>query len=277
MYRKAIEDFLDWQEQRGSDFNQSAVRDYLVYLESVGYAPATLNQRLSAIRRFVAEAANRNLLSLGEAVGICRVRNVRQTGTPSATSLSRQKSEELINAPDGQTTKGMRDRVLLALLVGCALRRREAVNLDVEDIQYESGRAVLIRVVGQRGRIRRSVAIPDWIEEAIAQWLSVAQIKSGPLLRAVSRLGMIASSRLSAQTVFNTVQEYGKHIGVVVRPHDLRRTCARLCCPNDAGLDQIRMLLGHASLATTARYLSGRQNVSTAASQRVRLRWKQAS
>jgi site-specific recombinase XerD len=276
MYRKAIEGFLDWQEQHGSDFNQSAVRDYLVYLESVGYAPATLNLRLSAIRRFVAEAANCNLLPLGEAVGICRVRNVRQMTAPSATSLSRQKSEELINAPDGQTTKGMRDRVLLALLVGCALRRREAVNLDVEDIQYESGRAVLIRVVGQRGRIR-SVAIPDWIEEAIAQWLSVAQIKSGPLLRAVSRLGTIASSRLSPQTVFNTVQEYGKRIGVVVRPHDLRRTCAKLCCPNDAGLDQIRVLLGHASLATTARYLSGRQNVSTAASERVRLRWKQAS
>lgn len=276
MYRKAIEDFLGWQEQGGSDFSQAAVRGYLVYLESLGYAPATLNQRLTAIRRFAAEAANCDLLPLGQAVAICRVRNVRQMTAPSATSLSKQKSEELINAPDGRTTKGKRDRVLLALLVGCALRRREAVNLDVEDIQYEGGRAVLIRVVGQRGRIR-SIAIPDWIEEAIAPWLSAAQIKSGPLLRAVSRRGEIASSRLSPQTVFNIVKQYGKHIGVAVCPHDLRRTCAKLCYPNDGDLDQIRVLLGHGSLATTERYLSGRQNVATAASERVRLRWKRAS
>jgi site-specific recombinase XerD len=276
MYRKAIEDFLHWQDQRGSGFSQSAVREYLLYLESVGYAAATLNQRLSAIRKLAAESANCNLLPLGEAVGICRVRNVPQTTAPSAMSLSRQKSEELINSPDGVTTKGKRDRVLLALLVGCALRRHEAVNLDVEDLQYESGREVLIRVVGQRGRIR-SVAIPSWIEEAIAQWLLAAQIKSGPLLRAVSRLGEIASNRLSPQSVFNTVQYYGKRIGIVVRPHDLRRTCVELCYPKDGELDQLRALLGHASLATTERYLSGRQKVATAASERVRLRWKRAS
>ena len=132
IYRKAIEDFFNWQEQRGFDFNQSAVREYLVYLESAGYASATVNQRLSAIRRFASESASCNLLPLGDAVGICRVRNVRQITALSAKSLSRQKSEELINAPDGRTTKGKRDRVLLSLLVGCALRRREAVNLDVE-------------------------------------------------------------------------------------------------------------------------------------------------
>jgi integrase len=62
-----------------------------------------------------------------------------------------------------------------------------------------------------------------------------------------------------------------------VRPHDLRRTCVELCYPKDGELDQLRALLGHASLATTERYLSGRQKVATAASERVRLRWKRAS
>jgi site-specific recombinase XerD len=277
MYRKAIEDFLGWhQQQGGPGFTQATVRGHLTFLESLGYAPATLNQRLSAIRKLAAEAANSNLVPLDQAVGICRTSNVRQTATPSASSLSKQKSEELINAPDGRTTKGKRDRVLLALLVGCALRRREAVNLNVEDIQYEGGAAALMRVVGTTERIR-SIAIPNWVREAIARWLSATQIESGPLLRAVSRLGEIAPGRLSPQTVFNVVRQYGQRIGVVVRPDDLRRTCAKLCYPNDGELDQISVLLGHASLAITERYLGDRQNVATAASERVHLRWKRAS
>ena len=277
MYRKAIKDFLLWLEQQSSPtFTGAAVQSHLVYLESVGYAAATLNQRLSAIRKLAAEAANSDLLPLDQAVQVCRIRNVRQAATLPATSLSKQKSEDLINAPDDQTNKGKRDRVLLALLVGCALRRREVVNLDVEDIQYEDGRGVFIRVVGQRGRIR-SIAIPDWVEEALAQWLSAVKIASGPILRAVSRQGKIAANRLSPQTVFNIVRQHGQHIGVAVRPDDLRRTCAKLCHPGDGELDQIRALLGHSSLATTERYLCGRENVATVASERVHLRWKQAS
>ena len=62
MYRKAIEDFLGWHEQQGGPrFTQATVRSHLAYLESLGYAPATLNQRLSAIRKVAAEAANSNL------------------------------------------------------------------------------------------------------------------------------------------------------------------------------------------------------------------------
>ena len=277
MYRKAIEDFFLWLEQQTSPtVTGAAVRSHLACLESAGYAAATLNQRLSAIRKLAAEAANSDLLPLDQAVQVCRIRNVRQAATLPATSLSEQKLEELINAPDGQTNKGKRDRLLLALLLGCALRRREVVNLDVEDVQYQDGRAVLIRVVGRRGRIR-SIAVPGWVEEALAQWLSSAGIERGPILRAVSRQGEIASDRLSPQTVFNIVKQYGKRIGVAVRPDDLRRTCAKLCHPGDGELDQMRALLGHSSLATTERFLCGRENVATVARERVHLRWRRAS
>lgn len=277
MYRKAIEDFFRWLEQQSSPvFTESAVQSHLVYLESVGYAPATLNQRLSAVRKLARQAANSDLLPLHQAVQICRIRNVRQTAASAATSLSRQKSEDLINAPDGQTNKGRRDRVLLALLVGCALRRREVVDLNIEDIQYADGHAVLIRVAGRRGRIR-SIVIPGWIEEALALWLSSAGIEQGPILRAVSRQGEVGSDRLSPQTVLNIVRQYGERVGVTVRPQDLRRTCAELCRPGGGELGNIQVLLGHSALATTERYLCGRENLATVASHRVNLRWRQAS
>jgi len=277
MYGKALEDFFTWRDQQGAPgLTKATVQAHRAYLESLGYAPATVNQRLSAIRKFAAEAANLDLLPLDQAVAICRLPNVRKTGSQPGHSLSKQQSEELINAPDAGTTKGKRDRVLLALLVGCAMRRSEAVSLDVEDIQQEGGRLVFIRVVGNRGRIR-SVSVPDWVEEAIAHWRSAAHLERGPLLRSVSRRGEIASGRLSPQSVFNIVQHYGRQIAVTVCPEDLRRTCAKLSRPDEGPLAEIQMLLGHASLASTERYLGDRPKLAPSANGRVQLSWKRAS
>lgn len=277
MYGKAMEDLFIWLDSNGNPpFTEETCRTHLAYLRSQGYASATINQRLSAVRKLVVEAAGLSLLPLGDAVQICRIRNMRQTAISPTIALSEQKTEELINVPDGSTNKGKRDRLLLALLIGCALRRSELVNLDAEDVEFVDSRAALIRVTRRNGRLR-SVLMPDWVQEALTAWLSAAGIKEGPILRAVSRQGEVASGRLSSQTVLDIVRKYGKRIGVTVHPEDLRRTCAKLCNVGSADLDPIRALLGHSSLATTERYLCDRENVATVSNRRVNLRWRKAS
>ena len=54
-------------------------------------------------------------------------------------------------------------------------------------------------------------------------------------------------------------------------PHDLRRTCAKLCRKSGGDLEQIQMLLGHASIQTTERYLGSRQNLKEAVNDRLGL------
>jgi site-specific recombinase XerD len=277
MYGKAIKDLFSWLDSRGNPpLTEEACRNHLTYLQSQGYASATLNQRLSALRKLVVEAADLQLLPLAHAVQICRIHNIRKTATSPAIALNRQKMEELINVPDGHTNKGKRDRLLLALLIGCALRRGEVVNLDLDDIEYVDSRAALIRISRANGGLR-SVLMPDWVEEALSAWLLAVSIKQGPILRAVSRQGNVATGRLSSQTVLDIVRKYGERIGLTVRPEDLRRTCAKLCKTGDADLDPIRLLLGHSSLATTERYLSVRENIATVSNERVNLRWRSAS
>jgi integrase len=72
----------------------------------------------------------------------------------------------LLAVPDCSTLKGKRDYVILALLVGCALRRQELAQLDVEKIQMREGRWVIADLRGKGGRIC-TVAIPIWIKQAI--------------------------------------------------------------------------------------------------------------
>jgi len=52
-------------------------------------------------------------------------------------------------------------------------------------------------------------------------------------------------------------------------PHDLRRTCARLCRDAGGELDQIQFLLGHVSVQTTERYLGCKQRISGAVHDRI--------
>ena len=96
-----------------------------------------------------------------EAASLTDVPNIRQKGTRLGNWLTREQAKELLAVPDRSTLKGKRDYVILALLVGCALRRNELAELDVETIQQREGRWVLANLEG-KGRRIRTVAIPIW-------------------------------------------------------------------------------------------------------------------
>ena len=67
--------------------------------------------------------------------------------------LTRDQARELLRVPDRSTLKGKRDYAVLALLVGCALRRRELAVLDIADVQQREGRWVIADLCGKGNRI----------------------------------------------------------------------------------------------------------------------------
>jgi integrase len=133
--------------------------------------------------------------------------------------------------------------------VGFALRRGELVGLTVSDLQERDGRAVFVDISGKGGRIR-TVPVPDWVEVALRRWLEAAEITEGRIFRAVSRWGSVVGKGLSTAAVLGIVAEYAALLSLQLSPHDLRRTCAKLCRLSGGALEQIRFLLGHASVQT---------------------------
>jgi integrase len=75
------------------------------------------------------------MIGVEEAANLSDVPNIRQQGTRLGNWLTREQAKELLAIPDRSTLKGKRDYAILALLVGCALRRRELASLNIEDIQ----------------------------------------------------------------------------------------------------------------------------------------------
>ena len=229
-----------------------------------GLAPSTVNVRLSAVRKLVLEARASGMLGVDEAARLTDVPNIRQQGTRLGNWLTREQAKELLAVPDRSTLKGKRDYVILALLVGCALRRRELAALEVETIQQREGRCVLADLVG-KGRRVRTVAVPLWVKQAINVWVTAAAIEDGRLLRSIRKGGKRVGDALSDWAVWDVVQQSAHEIGIErFGAHDLRRTCAKLCRKAGGDLEQIKFLLGHASIQTTERYLGAEQEIAVA-------------
>jgi len=121
------------------------VQRYFAELREAGLSASTINQRLSVIRKLATEASDNGALDRHIANGIRAVKGIRQEGTRAGNWLAKQQAQQLLNAPDIGTVKGLRDRAILALLLGCGLRRTEAAGLTFDRIQQRDGRWVLGR------------------------------------------------------------------------------------------------------------------------------------
>jgi integrase len=104
--------------------------------------------------------------------------NISQKGTRLGNWLTREQAKDLLTVPERSTLKGKRDYVILARLVGCALRRNELAELDVETMQQREGRWGLADLEG-KGRRIRTVAIPIWVKQGINAWMTAAGIEDG--------------------------------------------------------------------------------------------------
>ncbi len=225
---------------------------------------STINVKLSAVRKLIGEAKRAGVVGAEEAAQMTDIPNVRQQGTRLGNWLTKDQAKDLLAVPDRSTMKGKRDYVILALLVGCALRRNELAQLDVETIQLREGRWVLADLCG-KGRRVRTVAVPMTVKQGINAWMTAAGIEDGRLLRRVTKAGKPKGDGLSDWAVWSVVEQAAKEIGIErFGAHDLRRTCAKLCRKAGGDLEQIKFLLGHSSIQTTERYLGSEQELQSA-------------
>lgn len=172
-------------------------------------------------------------------------------------------------APDPNTLKGKRDRALLGVLLGCGLRRREAAELDLANLQRREDHWAIVDLVGKARHIR-TAPVPDWVKSAIDSWLVSAGVSEGRVFRRVCRAGKTWGNGVTERVVWHVVRECAKRATIEnLAPHDLRRTCARLCREAGGELEQIQFLLGHVSIQTTERYLGGKQRIRGAVNDRI--------
>jgi site-specific recombinase XerD len=197
------------------------------------------------------------------------LKGVKKLGMRLGNWLTPDHGHALLEAPDRQRLKGKRDRALLALLLACGLRRHEAVALILDHLQQREEHWAIVDLVGKGGHVR-TVPVPDWVRSELDDWLDAAVIDRGRLFRRVNKVGKAWGEGITEKAVWHIVKESARSIGVEkLAPHDLRRTCARLCHASGGELEQIQFLLGHVSVQTTERYLGCKQRIRSAVNDRI--------
>ena len=271
-YDHAIRQFIDWycSEPRLA-FNRIVVTRFRIFLEQAHYASSTINLRLAAVRRLSYEAADSGLLSPDLAADIRRVKGAKKHGTRVGNWLTVEQGKALLSTFDRTSLRGKRDYAMVAVLLGCGFRRAELAAAQVQDVQQREDHWVFADLIGKGGHIR-TVPIPHWVAEAVRAWMTEAYITAGAVFRPIDKAGRIGPNGFSPKVIWGVVKQSSAACGLAnIAPHDLRRTCARLCHLAGGELEQIQFLLGHVSVQTTERYLGCKQRLHNAVNDNIGL------
>src|SRR5438445_1800065 len=180
---------------------------------------STLGRRIAAIR-YAHKLAAHPLPTDAEGVK-ATMRGIRRTHGSArvrkAPALAGKVIGMVATAPD--KLAGLRDRALLLIGFGGALRRSELVALDVADIQ-ETETGLLVTIRGSKTDQERAgatiaiargdVACPA---KALREWLEASGIEAGPIFRPIDKAGTVRASRLTDRSVANIVKAYAGRAG----------------------------------------------------------------
>lgn len=140
LYNLALDDFTSWYVSHArSGFNRAIVSAWRASLEARGLGSSSINIRLSAVRKLASEAADNGLIAPELAAGVLRIRRAKTKGVRMGNWLSLRQAQSLLGATNIATIKGLRDRAMLAVLLGCGLRRSEVASLTLAHIEMAAG------------------------------------------------------------------------------------------------------------------------------------------
>ena len=161
------------------------------------------------MRRLAYEASETGLLGPELAAGIRRVKGAKRLGVRVGNWLTVDQSRTLLGEPPSDSLRGKCDRAILALLIGCGLRRAELVGLGTEDFQVREEHWVIADLIG-KGKHIRTVPVPMWAKRAVDEWTTAAGIGGGVIFRRVSRLGKIWGDRITPKAIWHIVKAAAK-------------------------------------------------------------------
>lgn len=222
-------------------------------LRDAGRAVATVNTYLSALKGVAGEAWMLKLMDVESYQHIRAVRQVRGSALPRGRALGREEIRRLFAVCEADRgSAGLRDAALLAVILGCGLRRSEAVALSYQDL-HVGDRA--LKVLG-KGNKERLAYVPDGAWQRLHVWVDQVRGEApGPLFPRIRRHDVVTASRLTDQAVYHILQVRQRQAGLEkCAPHDLRRTFATALLDNGEDLITVKDAMGHASVTTTQKY-----------------------
>jgi site-specific recombinase XerD len=266
-YRIRLEAFLGWHADRPPMPFVAHLREYIAHLQAQDMSPRTIQAHVNTIKGLFKLAAA--LDSSGQfavmlpTLDLAKPPAVR--GEVQGDRLTEPERQSLIDQPGTSTNKGRRDTAILGMMAWLGLRRAEVAALNWHHLTTLDGHRVIRNLKGKHGRVR-TIKLPEVLWQLLDRYAERAELDrspNAPVFVAIGKWDDIRQGRrLTASAVAFLVESYTKKLGMYqISPHDLRRTAAKLARQRGASIEQVQVMLGHASPQTTSAYIGETLNL----------------
>jgi integrase/recombinase XerC len=251
-YEKSLLAFQAYFQKQDGDITWATVdadlvRGWMETLMDDGYKATSVNADLSALRSFYKFALTRKLVDCDPVHSVQGPKKQK----PLPQFVKEKEMDELLDVEQwGDDYINVRARTIILLLYETGLRRSELVGLDDKDVDFESH---LLKVTGKRNK-QRLVPFGDELKDALQSYI---EVRNDTMVRNTSALFLNGrGERITAMEVYRVVREQLKRVTSMKKrsPHVLRHSFATALLNHHAGLESVRQLLGHESVATTEIY-----------------------
>lgn len=266
-YLARLRKFIAWREQHHPTGEFLAqLNKYVEHLQASGMSPRSVQVHVNTIKGLIRTAAilDDSGTLLNQLPRLDMVKPPKVRGELQGNRLSDRQRQALIDLPGTDTHKGRRDTAILALLAVCGLRRSEITGLSWMHIAELDGHKVIQNLRGKHGRVRTiKLPIPLW--RRIVEYAALAGLDNSPEAPVFVSIGKGDAIRPGRRIPTSSIEFMVKHYvarlnsrGIEtpsISPHDLRRTAAKLARDGGATIEQVQVMLGHASPQTTSAYI----------------------
>lgn len=250
-YQRDIMQYKEYVNDNNINYKkvqQDDIKDYLENLKKLNKKPSTMSRHLASIRLFYQYLLKNKIVKEDPTQGIQSPKIEKKA--PSI--LSSQEVSLLLEQPNGEGLKSIRDKAMLELAYATGMRVTEIISLNVEDIDLE-----LASVTCKSENKQRIIPLGKMSLEALKEYIETARPNMIKYENETALFVNVNGKRLTRQGFWKIIKFYKEqaHINKEITPHVLRHSFATHLLQNGADLKSIQTMLGHSDISSTQVYM----------------------
>ena len=250
-YQRDILQYQEYLEEKKIDYkevNNENVLGYLDYLKGLDKKASTISRHLASIRLFYQYLLKNKIVKEDPTKGIQSPKIEKKA--PSI--LSSQEVSLLLEQPNGEGLKSIRDKAMLEIAYATGMRVTEIISLNVSDIDIESS-----LVTCKNENKQRIIPLGKLSLSALKEYMTIARPNMIKDDNETALFVNVNGKRLTRQGFWKIIKFYKEqaHITKDITPHVLRHSFATHLLQNGADLKSIQTMLGHSDISSTQVYM----------------------
>ena len=251
-YRRDLQDWFDFAEERGRTVTDSTVEGllslFMISMHDKELSPRSMARKSSALKGFYRFLLREGITDFDPTVVLERPR----IGRPLPKVMTIEEIERILAQPDIKTNLGLRDKAMLELLYATGIRESELISLTMTSINTT---AEFLTVEGKGGR-ERVVPVGAFALQAVNEYLLNARPK---LCKDITERTLFLNpygKPMSRMGIWKIIKKYSVMAGIShdISPHVFRHSCATHLLEGGASIMAVQEILGHVDVATTQIY-----------------------